>query len=176
MTNHTFATTLRWMGNLGSGTSSYRAYARDYELSGPLKTSPIAGSSAKTYRGDDTRYNPEELLVAALSSCHLLAYLHLCADAGIVGHDLRNPLAPSVTAVGLMRTLDDDGKSVSKERALVDRQAPHPHGEEPGSDAFERTVDRLEALRVPILGLQHNAYYYSQYYRREYAAYYQTAS
>ncbi len=83
MTNHTFQTTLRWTGNLGSGTSSYRSYGRDYELSGPQKTSTIAGSSAKTYRGDDARYNPEELLIAALSSCHLLAYLHLCADAGI---------------------------------------------------------------------------------------------
>ena len=82
--DHTFSATLRWIGNLGTGTSSYRAYGRDYELSGPLKNSPIAGSSAKTYRGDDTRYNPEELLVAALSSCHLLAYLHLCANAGIV--------------------------------------------------------------------------------------------
>ena len=84
MTNHTFTATLRWTGNLGTGTSSYRAYGRDYELSGPLKASAIAGSSAKTYRGDETRYNPEELVVAALSSCHLLAYLHLCADAGIV--------------------------------------------------------------------------------------------
>jgi organic hydroperoxide reductase OsmC/OhrA len=84
MTNHTFQTRLRWTGNLGTGTSSYRAYGRDHELSAPQKTSTIAGSSAKTYRGDDARYNPEELLVAALSSCHLLAYLHLCADAGIV--------------------------------------------------------------------------------------------
>jgi organic hydroperoxide reductase OsmC/OhrA len=84
MTNHIFQTTLRWTGNLGTGTSSYRAYGRDYELSAPEKASAIAGSSAKTYRGDDTRYNPEELLVAALSSCHMLAYLHLCADAGIV--------------------------------------------------------------------------------------------
>ncbi len=101
MTNHTFEATLRWTGNLGTGTSSYRAYGRDYELSGPLKTSPIAGSSAKTYRGDDTRYNPEELLVAALSSCHLLAYLHLCAEAGIVvtGYD--------DSAEGTMRTNPD---------------------------------------------------------------------
>ncbi len=101
MTNHTFATTLRWMGNLGTGTSSYRAYGRDYELSGPLKTSAIDGSSAKTYRGDETRYNPEELLVSALSSCHLLAYLHLCADAGIIvtGYD--------DSAEGTMRTHPD---------------------------------------------------------------------
>ena len=57
MRTHTFAAMLRWTGNLGTGTSSYRAYGRDYELSGPLKTSAIAGSSAKTYRGDEARYN-----------------------------------------------------------------------------------------------------------------------
>lgn len=101
MTNHRFSTTLRWTGNLGTGTSSYRAYGRDHELSGPLKTSVIAGSSAKTYRGDEARYNPEELLVAALSSCHLLAYLHLCADAGIV------VTAYDDSAEGTMRTNPD---------------------------------------------------------------------
>jgi organic hydroperoxide reductase OsmC/OhrA len=101
MTNHIFQTTLRWTGNLGTGTSSYRAYARDYELSAPGKASAIAGSSAKTYRGDAARYNPEELLVAALSSCHMLAYLHLCADAGIV------VTAYDDTAEGAMRTNPD---------------------------------------------------------------------
>jgi organic hydroperoxide reductase OsmC/OhrA len=101
MTNHTFQTTLRWTGNLGTGTSSYRAYGRDHELSAPQKTSTIAGSSAKTYRGDEARYNPEELLVAALSACHLLAYLHLCADAGIV------VTAYDDSAEGTMRTHPD---------------------------------------------------------------------
>lgn len=84
MTNHSFKTTTRWTGNLGSGTSSYREYSRDHEITGPQKISPILGSSAKTYRGDERRYNPEELLVASLSTCHMLMYLHLCADAGIV--------------------------------------------------------------------------------------------
>ena len=83
MAHHSFTTTLRWTGNLGSGTSSYREYARDYEVTAPQKLSPLAGSSAKIYRGDERRYNPEELLVAALSSCHMLVYLHLCSDAGI---------------------------------------------------------------------------------------------
>jgi organic hydroperoxide reductase OsmC/OhrA len=101
MTNHTFQTTLRWTGNLGTGTSSYRAYGRDHEVSAPQKSSTIAGSSAKTYRGDPARYNPEELLVAALSACHLLAYLHLCADAGIVVS------AYDDSAQGTMRTNPD---------------------------------------------------------------------
>ena len=101
MTNHVFHTTLRWTGNLGTGTSSYRAYGRDYELSAPQKNSTIAGSSAKTYRGDDARYNPEDLLVAALSACHMLAYLHLCADAGIVVTGYED------SAEGTMRTHPD---------------------------------------------------------------------
>ncbi len=84
MAHHSFKTTLRWTGNLGSGTSAYREYSRDYEVSAPQKLAPVLGSSAQIYRGDERRYNPEELLVAALSSCHMLAYLHLCADAGIV--------------------------------------------------------------------------------------------
>lgn len=108
MTNHTFQTTLHWTGNLGTGTSAYRAYSRDHELSAPKKTTAIAGSSAKVYRGDEARYNPEELLVAALSACHLLAYLHLCADAGIV------VTAYEDTAEGTMRTNPDgSGEFVS---------------------------------------------------------------
>jgi organic hydroperoxide reductase OsmC/OhrA len=101
MTNHMFEATLRWTGNLGTGTSTYRAYGRDYEISAPRKTSVIAGSSAKIYRGDEGRYNPEELLVAALSSCHMLAYLHLCADAGII------VTAYDDSAEGTMRTNPD---------------------------------------------------------------------
>ncbi len=76
--------TTRWTGNLGSGTSGYRDYSRNHELSAAGKTSVIAGSSDPVFRGDASRYNPEEMLVAALSSCHMLWLLHLAADAGIV--------------------------------------------------------------------------------------------
>jgi len=81
---HRYHTRLTWTGNLGSGTSGYRAYSRNHELNGEGKAASIAGSSDPTFRGDRTRYNPEELLLGALSSCHMLALLHLCADAGIV--------------------------------------------------------------------------------------------
>lgn len=80
---HTYAMTVRWTGNRGEGTSNYRAYGRDHEIAGGGKLTPIPGSSDRVFRGDPARYNPEELLVAALSGCHMLAYLHLCADAGI---------------------------------------------------------------------------------------------
>ena len=81
---HHYQVTNRWTGNLGAGTSTYSAYSRDHELSGPGKASAIQGSSDPLFRGNPSRYNPEELLVGALSACHMLWVLHLCADAGIV--------------------------------------------------------------------------------------------
>ncbi len=84
MNSHHFDVTMRWTGNLGTGTSGYRAYGRDHQISATDKLHAIEGSSDRAFRGDAARYNPEELLIAALSSCHMLAYLHLCADAGVV--------------------------------------------------------------------------------------------
>jgi organic hydroperoxide reductase OsmC/OhrA len=81
---HHYSTTTRWTGNLGTGTSAYKAYSRSHEIDGAGKSAPIAGSSDPVFRGDPERYNPEELLVGALSACHMLWVLHLCADAGIV--------------------------------------------------------------------------------------------
>lgn len=80
---HRYSVTVEWTGNLGSGTADYRAYARDHEIGAAHKPS-IAGSSDPAFRGDRSRWNPEELLVAALSTCHQLWYLHVAADAGIV--------------------------------------------------------------------------------------------
>ena len=84
MRQHRYEVTNRWTGNLGTGTSNYRAYSRNLELSTPAKSAPIPGSSDPLFRGDRSRYNPEELLVGALSACHMLWALHYCADAGIV--------------------------------------------------------------------------------------------
>ncbi len=81
---HRYIVTNRWTGNLGSGTSAYTAYSRNHELEAAAKRGPIPGSSDPAFRGDPSRYNPEELLVGALSACHMLAMLHLCAEAGIV--------------------------------------------------------------------------------------------
>ncbi len=83
MKNHHYHIEVRWTGNTGSGTSSYRAYRRDHVISAAQKPI-IPGSSDPHFRGDPARYNPEEMFVASLSTCHMLWYLHLCADAGIV--------------------------------------------------------------------------------------------
>ncbi len=84
MREHRYSITVHWTGNLGTGTSGYRAYSRNHELIADGKPGPIACSSDPTFRGDRTRYSPEELLVGSLSACHMLWMLHLCADAGIV--------------------------------------------------------------------------------------------
>ena len=75
---------MKWTGNLGTGTSGYRAYGRNHEVMREGKVAPILGSSDKSFRGEDSRWNPEETLVASLSTCHMLWFLHLCADAGVV--------------------------------------------------------------------------------------------
>jgi organic hydroperoxide reductase OsmC/OhrA len=83
---HFYSVSVQWTGNLGQGTSSYRRYARDHEISGLGKPTVMA-SSDPAFRGDQSRYNPEDLLVASLSACHMLSYLHLCAVSGIVVTD-----------------------------------------------------------------------------------------
>jgi organic hydroperoxide reductase OsmC/OhrA len=81
---HQYSVTTTWTGNLGKGTSDYRSYSRNHEIAIPGKSAPLPGSSDPAFRGDPARYTPEELLVASLSACHMLWFLHLCADAGIV--------------------------------------------------------------------------------------------
>jgi organic hydroperoxide reductase OsmC/OhrA len=80
---HTYETTVTWTGNRGTGTSGYRDYDRSCDLAAPGRP-VIAASSDPLFRGDPTRWNPEQLLVASLSQCHLLWYLHLAAEAGVV--------------------------------------------------------------------------------------------
>jgi organic hydroperoxide reductase OsmC/OhrA len=79
---HSYTVTTRWTGNRGDGTASYRAYDRTHEITAATKPT-IPGSSDPAFRGDSTRYNPEDLLVASLSACHMLTYLHLCSAAGV---------------------------------------------------------------------------------------------
>lgn len=83
---HRYEVTIEWIGNKGTGTSNYRAYERSHDIrvdAVPQKPS-IPGSSDPAFRGNPARWNPEELLVAALAACHKLWYLHLCATSGVV--------------------------------------------------------------------------------------------
>ena len=99
---HQYAVSIAWTGNDGEGTRSYRGYRRDHEIAAAGKP-PILASSDPSFRGDRARYNPEELLVASLSSCHMLWYLHLCSVNGIVVLEYRDD------AEGTMQEEDDGG-------------------------------------------------------------------
>ena len=83
MKKHHYHTQLNWTGNTGEGTSSYSKFKRDHTVSVSDKADLLC-SSDPSFRGDPTRHNPEELLVASLSSCHMLWYLHLCAVNGVI--------------------------------------------------------------------------------------------
>ena len=99
--NHDFSVTVEWTGNQGFGTSTYKSYTRDHEIGAEGK--PIVpGSSDPAFRGDASRYNPEDLLIAALSACHMLSYLHLCAVNQVVVTTYRD------SASGVLH-LDPDG-------------------------------------------------------------------
>ncbi|RZK49758.1 MAG: OsmC family peroxiredoxin [Pedobacter sp.] len=81
--DHFYKTQLIWTGNKGSGTMDYRSYDRDFIVKIDQKPT-LKGSSDSAFMGDKTRYNPEDLLVSSVSSCHMLWYLHLCAKHEIV--------------------------------------------------------------------------------------------
>ncbi len=110
MNQHSYEIELQWTGNNGQGTSDYRAYRRDYIVSMAGKPD-LPGSSDPLFRGDPSRYNPEDLLVASLSACHMLWYLHLCATAGIIVERYRD------VPVGTM-ALGSDGSGEFKEVVL----------------------------------------------------------
>jgi organic hydroperoxide reductase OsmC/OhrA len=79
---HRYAVAVEWTGNRGEGTATYRSYGRDHLVTAD-QNQPIAGSSDPTFRGDASRWNPEQLLLAAASQCHLLSYLHQAATNGV---------------------------------------------------------------------------------------------
>jgi organic hydroperoxide reductase OsmC/OhrA len=80
---HNYELTVKWTGNKGKGTDHYFSYERSHTVSVKGKID-ILGSSDTAFRGDATKHNPEDFFVASLSTCHMLWYLHLCADAGVI--------------------------------------------------------------------------------------------
>lgn len=84
MATHTYALDLTWTGNRGTGTSGYREYSRDV-LARSAGRPDLELSADKPFRGDPGRWNPEVLLLAALSECHLLSFLHVAVSHGEVG-------------------------------------------------------------------------------------------
>ena len=102
MKNHHYKVDVNWTGNLGKGTSNYTAYERSHVISVNEKDC-IYGSSDPSFRGDKKKYNPEELFIASISTCHMLWYLHLCSEAGVVVIDYID------NATGTMQETKDGG-------------------------------------------------------------------
>ncbi len=96
---HHYACEVLWTGNTGEGTKTYAGYSRDHEviINGKVV---IEGSADTAFLGDPSRHNPEDLLLAALSACHMLWYLHLCADQGIVVTGYRDHAAGTMLQTG----------------------------------------------------------------------------
>ena len=97
--NHDYAVRVQWQGNLGSGTSGYRDYGRDLLISAEGNPD-IEGSADKPFRGTPERWNPEELLLAALAQCHMLSYLHVAVKNGIVVTDYEDDAVGTMLQVG----------------------------------------------------------------------------
>lgn len=80
---HTYTSKITWDGNLGEGTKAYDAYSRNFLVDINGKQT-MHCSSDVLFRGDGSKYNPEDFLLMSISSCHMLWYLHYCADNGII--------------------------------------------------------------------------------------------
>lgn len=102
---HHYRVDVEWTGNLGTGTDGYRNYSRDHEIRIAGKPT-LAGSSDSAFRGDAARHNPEDMLVTALSTCHMLSYLHMATVAGVV------VTAYADAAEGTMATEGNGGRFV----------------------------------------------------------------
>lgn len=99
---HSYEVAVEWQGNRGTGTSDYKSYGREVLVTAAGKPD-IAASADRAFRGDAERWNPEDLLLAALSECHLLSYLHAAATHGIV------VTAYTDAATGVMEQTPDGG-------------------------------------------------------------------
>lgn len=99
---HTYNAKIQWTGNNGSGTSGYTAYSRSHTVSIHQKQDLLC-SSDPIFRGDNTKHNPEDLFLTSIASCHMLWFLHLCADEGIIVVDYFD------NAEGVMHISDTGG-------------------------------------------------------------------
>lgn len=133
---HRYTVDVVWTGAGSTGTSSYTAYSRDHEVH--LGDKPVLHASADpAFRGDPERYNPEELFLSALAQCHMLWFLHLAAEAGIV------VVAYTDAAQGVMR-VESHGAGQFGEAVL----RPVVTVAAPGRGAPAATDEQVAALHL----------------------------
>jgi organic hydroperoxide reductase OsmC/OhrA len=121
---HQYAALTEWIGNRGTGTSDYKSYDRNHNItmSGrPLLTC----SSDPAFRGDPTRHSPEDLLVASVSGCHMLWYLHLCAVNGVIvtkySDEAKGTMAENKDGSGQFTEITLNPKVTVTEASMIDK-------------------------------------------------------
>lgn len=143
---HTYDVTVSWTGNRGTGTSSYDDYSRDSLLQAGDKPA-ILGSADTAFRGDPSRWNPEEMLVGALAQCHMLWFLHLASANGVVVTDY------SDAAVGAMAS-DDGGAAAFTEVWLHPRVTVADESMLRAADALHTQASRMcfiaRSVKFPV--------------------------
>lgn len=121
---HRYKAWIRWSGNTGNGTRDYSSYSRNHDISIEGKPT-LAASSDKAFRGDPSRHTPEDLLVASLSGCHMLWYLHLCAVNGVVVIDYvdfaEGEMAESADGSGQFSTVTLYPRVTVSKAAMMDK-------------------------------------------------------
>ncbi|MDH2445077.1 OsmC family protein [Amnibacterium sp. CER49] len=145
--NHSYAVEVEWTGNRGSGTTAYRDYDRTNTVRASGKPD-LAGSADRAFFGDPDRWNPEELLVAALSQCHLLSYLHVCVRAGVV-------VTGYTDAATAELQVDPDGGGRLTAVTLRPRVVLGDESQRALADALHEDAHRLcfiaNSVRVPVV-------------------------
>jgi organic hydroperoxide reductase OsmC/OhrA len=143
---HTYEVRVDWTGNDGEGTKTYNGYRRDHTIACEGKPH-IQGSSDPGFRGDRSRHNPEELLVASLSSCHMLWYLHLCSVNHVTVLDYRD------AASGVMQE-GNDGSGEFVQVTLRPTVRVSPGSERARASALHDEAHRLcfiaRSVRFPV--------------------------
>jgi organic hydroperoxide reductase OsmC/OhrA len=137
-THHGYAVRIEWTGNRGEGTATYRSYGRDHRILADGKRHVIDGSSDRSFHGDAERWNPEELVISALAQCHLLSYLHVASQEGLVVVDYTDD------ATGTLETQGQGGRLVEATlRPIVTLASHHSDADADRAGALHERASEL---------------------------------
>lgn len=143
---HTFALRTEWTGNRGTGTSGVREYDRSVVIQ-DAAVGEIHASAARPFRGDDSKWNPETLLLGALAECHVLSYLHVAATSGLVVTGM------ACAAEGVLE-VDGDGAGRFAAVTLRPEVALQDEADRERADALHAEAHRLcfiaNSLSAPV--------------------------
>ncbi|GAA1864443.1 OsmC family protein [Paeniglutamicibacter psychrophenolicus] len=132
---HEYRVDISWTGNRGEGTSAYRSYGRDHVIRA-AGLPDLPGTADPTFHGDKDRWNPEQLLLAALSQCHMLSYLHVAVQHGLVVTGYTD------AASGVLR-LNRDGSGEFLEANLAPRVALRDESQRALADSLHAAANAV---------------------------------